>query len=364
MSIKRRRRLSSSSRWTEEERNKLWRLRQQNLEMSWEDFSDRFFPFRTKAALTKAYSDMKVQRNSNEISQNNKHKSPAGETTVKKSKTRLSSFVVSDDEESESVSLSEESDLGDSDTEDSDAGDIPYDDCLPRQILYKPPPSNPSNRNSSALSVVKAPRFTAKRTGTSRLSAAKATNPTIRPIKVQNSSNGGTAATPSATRNIRDQTLPANSNPTHGLGSKSAAGAQPISTKSTNRPAADAVPEVTDESYTLLSRSFHYAANIFAQYPQVTARVEKAEKDGADKDRLIKELQSSDEAKVSELRDRLVAQNKMMSEQVAVIEHFQRRLKTSESQAGRVQRLEFELAELKRDLHSPKLKIESLYRED
>lgn len=96
----------------------------------------------------------------------------------------------------------------------------------------------------------------------------------------------------------------------------------------------------------------------------MTARAEKAEKDNAEKDRLIKELQSSHEAEVSELRDRLVAQNKMLSEQVAVIERFQMRLKASENQASRVQNLERELAELKRDLYSPKLKIESLYRED
>lgn len=205
---------------------------------------------------------------------------------------------------------------------------------------------------------MKAPRFTAKRTGTSRLPAAKSTNPAIRPVKVQNSSNGGTAAASSATRTKHTQILPANSKPTHGPGP------QPTSTKSTNRPAADVAPDVTDESYILLSRSFHYAANIFAQYPQVTARAEKAEKDNAEKDRLIKELQSSHEAEVSELRDRLVAQNKMLSEQVAVIERFQMRLKASENQASRVQNLERELAELKRDLYSPKLKIESLYRED
>lgn len=52
-----------------------------------------------------------------------------------KPKRRLSAFVVSDDEESKSISLTEESDLGDSDTEDSDAGDIPYDDGLPRQTV-------------------------------------------------------------------------------------------------------------------------------------------------------------------------------------------------------------------------------------
>lgn len=40
MSIKRRRRLSNNSRWTEEERNNLWRLRQQNLGISWEEFND------------------------------------------------------------------------------------------------------------------------------------------------------------------------------------------------------------------------------------------------------------------------------------------------------------------------------------
>lgn len=54
-----------------------------------------------------------------------------------KPKRRLSAFVVSD-EESESVSLTEESDLGGSDTEDSDAGDIPYDDGLSRQTVSWP----------------------------------------------------------------------------------------------------------------------------------------------------------------------------------------------------------------------------------
>lgn len=40
MSIKRRRRLSNNSRWTEEERDNLWRLRQRNLGISWEEFND------------------------------------------------------------------------------------------------------------------------------------------------------------------------------------------------------------------------------------------------------------------------------------------------------------------------------------
>lgn len=58
---------------------------------------------------------------------------------------------------------------------------------------------------------------------------------------------------------------------------------------------------------------------------------DNVEKENAEKDRLIKELQSSHEAEVSELRDRLVTQNKMLSEQVAVIEHSQMRLKGSET---------------------------------
>lgn len=205
------------------------------------------------------------------------------------------------------------------------------------------------------------PRLTARRTGGNRL-LEKAANTTLRPVKVQSSPYGDTAA-PSASRATRNQRLPINSATIQGLVTVLTAGIPLIKPKTTNKPATDAAPELPDETYSLLSRSFHYAANIFAQYPQVTARAEKAEKENAEKDSYIKELRLSHEAELSDLRDRSAVQNKTMSEQRAVIECFQKQLKLRESQACRVQDLELELAVLKKALNSS-VKVESFDRAD
>lgn len=110
---------------------------------------------------------------------------------------------------------------------------------------------------------MKAPLSTTKRTGTSFLPAAKAANFTIRQSKSK----------------IRPTVVLQLPHPPLGIYVIDPTGELKadwwpwikICSRSTshiyswNRPAADAVPDVTDESYMLLSRSFHYAANIFAQ---------------------------------------------------------------------------------------------------
>ncbi|KAB8260071.1 hypothetical protein BDV32DRAFT_123519 [Aspergillus pseudonomiae] len=63
MQTKRKRcRLSSGGRWTTEERLRLLRLRDLNKHLRWTQFQKTYFPRRSYMALTKAYSDMKLNQ--------------------------------------------------------------------------------------------------------------------------------------------------------------------------------------------------------------------------------------------------------------------------------------------------------------
>ncbi|OOF95054.1 hypothetical protein ASPCADRAFT_130608 [Aspergillus carbonarius ITEM 5010] len=58
----RRRGLKTGGRWTEDEKQNLWRLRSQHLTLPWERFRQQFFANRSRNALQKAYSIMGLEK--------------------------------------------------------------------------------------------------------------------------------------------------------------------------------------------------------------------------------------------------------------------------------------------------------------
>ncbi|RAL01126.1 uncharacterized protein BO80DRAFT_70514 [Aspergillus ibericus CBS 121593] len=62
-----RRGLKTGGRWTEDERQHLWRLRSEHLSLSWAKFRQQFFAHRSLNALQKAYSIMSVERKRSDI---------------------------------------------------------------------------------------------------------------------------------------------------------------------------------------------------------------------------------------------------------------------------------------------------------
>lgn len=106
------------------------------------------------------------------------------------------------------------------------------------------------------------------------------------------------------------------------------------------QPAAGAVPVLSGDQYTSLFQTFQQAAAIFAHYPQVMARAEKAEGECAEKQRTIQQMQVSHDAEKSELRNRLTTQNASMQEQKARIEGLLAQMQTvGEQQRNKINEL-------------------------
>ena len=107
---------------------------------------------------------------------------------------------------------------------------------------------------------------------------------------------------------------------------------QSNTTNNSGQDTAEVAPESLDESCASLYQTFHQAAAIFAQYPQVKTEAKLAKQELTEKEDYIREMQSSHAAEVSYLRNLLAAQNELVQEQSARIEDFQERLQTIEGQ--------------------------------
>lgn len=120
--------------------------------------------------------------------------------------------------------------------------------------------------------------------------------------------------------------------PTKSQGNADIATQQSSTTQSPRQPATEVAPEPSDDPCASLYQTFHQAATIFAQHPQVKARAERAEKENTEKEIYIREMQSSHAAEISYLRDRLALRNELVQEQRAKIEGLQTRLQTIEDE--------------------------------
>ncbi|PYI12324.1 hypothetical protein BO78DRAFT_424787 [Aspergillus sclerotiicarbonarius CBS 121057] len=69
-----RRGLKTGGRWTEDERQRLWRLRSENSTLSWGRFHQKFFPNRSLNALQKAHSVMSLEKKKLDMMNNNTSK--------------------------------------------------------------------------------------------------------------------------------------------------------------------------------------------------------------------------------------------------------------------------------------------------
>lgn len=107
---------------------------------------------------------------------------------------------------------------------------------------------------------------------------------------------------------------------------------QSSTTQDSGQNTSEVAPELLDESCASLHQTFHQAAAIFAQYPQVKTEAKLAKQELTEKEDYIREMQSSHAAEVSYLRNLLAAQNELVQEQSARIEDFQKRLQTIEDQ--------------------------------
>ena len=191
-----------------------------------------------------------------------------------------------------------------------------------------------------------------------------AASPATEPANAQSPPIDSTTTVSSAPMTVHDQSSAVNPSPAPG---PSTAGQQHSTTQITKQPALNVAPEPSGESYASMSRAFQYAANVFMQYPHVKSRAEKAEQESNIKESYVKEIQSLHKAEILNLQDRVTVQNKIIREQRATVEGFQRQPKLSESKnVGKQQEqdgtkdLNLELKESKESFQALKQKFEEL----
>ena len=159
----------------------------------------------------------------------------------------------------------------------------------------------------------------------------ESTQNTTRSIKVQSPSDSGARAglpssIPQSTQASQVYLSPVESPET------SATTLQPATA---TQYATSAVPVFSGEQYTSLFQTFQQTATVLAHYPQVVARADEAERENAEKQRAIQQMQQmqvSHETEISELRDRLASQNASMQEQQATISDLQAQIQAVENQ--------------------------------
>ncbi|KAF9891988.1 hypothetical protein FE257_002952 [Aspergillus nanangensis] len=153
---RKRRRKSTGGRWTQEERDRLWKLRNQNRKSSWEFIKVPNFPDRTAFALQKQYSDIKLKKRRARIAMERLRKgSPTARTASTLGKRPSSAEVSVDDKSRKQPKIwdSDEDTTDDAPDDETDeaAGDCQVDgtrSCMPRRVTDSSP-TTPLDKSSA-----------------------------------------------------------------------------------------------------------------------------------------------------------------------------------------------------------------------